>query len=64
MSNMLFPRWMNALPTVAAIGSVGGLTTAALGTWYWATPEFWEVGYMPTQPGTGFNHRICWDSLI
>lgn len=58
MSNMLFPRWMNALPTIAAIGAVSGLATASVGTWYWATPDFWEVGYMPTQPGTGFNHQI------
>lgn len=58
MSSMLFPRWMNALPTVAAIGAVGGLGTVTAGTWYWATPSFWEVGYMPTQPGTGFNHQI------
>jgi len=49
---------MNALPTVAAIGAVGGLGTVTAGTWYWATPSFWEVGYMPTQPGTGFNHQI------
>ena len=58
MSSMLFPRWMNALPTVAAIGTIGGLGTASVGTWYWATPDFFEVGYMPTQPGTGFNHQI------
>jgi len=58
MSKMLFPRWVNALPTVVAIGAVGGVATVSMGAWYWATPEFWEVGYMPTQPGTGFNHQI------
>lgn len=56
--SMLFPRWMNALPTVVAIGAISALTTVAAGTWYWATPDFWEVGYMPTQPGSGFNHQI------
>jgi hypothetical protein len=55
---LLFPRWMNAFPTVAAMAGVGGLTSAAVGTWYWATPDFWEVGYMPDQPGSGFNHQI------
>lgn len=56
--SVLFPKWMNALPTVAAIASVTGLTTVVFGTWYWATPDFWEVGYMPEQPGSGFNHQI------
>ncbi|MEM1071558.1 MAG: cytochrome c3 family protein [Planctomycetota bacterium] len=55
---VLFPRWMNALPTVAALATVTGLTSVVFGTWYWATPDFWEVGYMPTQPGSGFNHQI------
>jgi hypothetical protein len=49
---------MNAFPTAAAIGGVCGLTTVVAGFWYYATPTFWEVGYMPTQPGGGFNHQI------
>ncbi len=54
----LFPRWMNTLPT--ALGLVGaGATAAAIGgVWYYFTPSYWEVGYMPTQPGNGFNHQI------
>lgn len=55
---MLFPRWMNAFPTVAAMGAAGTLMAAIAGFWYWATPNFWEVGYMPEQPGGGFNHQI------
>ncbi len=55
---MLFPKWMNALPTLAAIGGMGAAVTVVAGTWYWATPDFFEVGYMPTQPGSGFNHAI------
>ena len=54
----LFPKWMNLLPTVGALAAGGGVTTAVAGTWYWATPDFWEVGYMPEQPGSGFNHQI------
>jgi hypothetical protein len=49
---------MNAFPTLSAMALVGGATSAVVGTWYWATPDFWEVGYMPTQPGSGFNHQI------
>jgi hypothetical protein len=49
---------MNTLPTVGAIGSIGGLCTVVGGFWYYATPKFFEVGYMPTQPGGGFNHQL------
>ena len=54
----LFPKWMNALPTLAALAGGGGAVAVVAGTWYWATPDFWEVGYMPEQPGNGFNHQI------
>lgn len=56
--SVLFGKWMNTLPTVAAVGLVGGLTVAVGGFWYYATPSFWQVGYMPTQPGFGFNHQL------
>lgn len=54
----IFPKWMNALPTLGAFGGAGGLVAVIVGTWYWATPDFFEVGYSPTQPGSGFNHQI------
>lgn len=54
----LFPKWTNILPTVMALGAVGGLTGVVGGFWYYATPKFYDVGYMPTQPGGGFNHQI------
>ena len=56
--SLMFPKWMNALPTIGAIASMGGVLTVIAGTWYWATPSFFEVGYQPTQPGSGFNHKI------
>ena len=57
--SVLFPKWMNVLPTAGAIGGLGGLTAVVGAFWYWATPSFWNVGYMPTQPGpTGFSHQI------
>jgi hypothetical protein len=54
----LFPKWLNMVPTVLAMG--GGVATlgVVVGTWYWATPDYFEVGYMPKQPGSGFNHQI------
>lgn len=54
----IFPQWTNKLP-FHMVG--GGLTTAAIvvgGFWYYATPKFWRVGFMPKQPGGGFNHQI------
>jgi len=55
---VLFPKWMNMLPTLGAIGGLGAAVSVVTGVWYWATPDFFEVGYMPTQPGGGFNHAI------
>jgi hypothetical protein len=56
--SVLFGKWMNALPTVLAAGALGGLVTVVGGFWYYATPNYWQVGYMPTQPGLGFNHQL------
>lgn len=55
----LFPKWMNALPTFGAVAGLGGLGAVVLGGWYYLTPDFFEVGYMPQQPGpVGFSHQI------
>jgi hypothetical protein len=56
--SVIFGKWMNTLPTVGALGAAGGLLAVIGSFWYWATPKFWEVGYMPAQPGTGFSHQI------
>lgn len=55
---MLFGKWMNSLPTFGALGAFGGLCAVVGGFWYYATPKYWRVGYMPTQPGSGFNHQL------
>ena len=49
---------MNALPTLGAVLALGGFVAVVSGVTYYFTPAFWEVGYEPEQPGTGFNHRI------
>ncbi len=54
----IFPKWTNALPTMMAGGAVAGLSLVVGVVWYYFTPKFWSVGYMPTQPGGGFNHQI------
>lgn len=55
---MIFGKWMNVLPTAGAIVGAGLFVSVIGGFWYWATPKYWKVGYMPTQPGSGFNHQI------
>jgi hypothetical protein len=54
----IFPKWLNAVPTIAFAVVNGGVILVVAGFWYYATPKFWEVGYMPEQPGSGFNHQI------
>ena len=49
---------MNVLPTAGAVAGGVGFLTVVVGTWYYATPDFFEVGYMPQQPGEGFNHQL------
>ena len=56
----IFPKWTNHLPTAGAmIGAVS--VTAVVGfIWYYFTPKFWEVGYMPSQPlrSVAFDQKI------
>lgn len=54
----IFPKWMNLFPTVSALGGLFGACAIIGGFWYYATPKFWSVGYMPTQPGGGFSHQL------
>lgn len=54
----LFPKWTNALPAVAAMAVLGGGVTTVGAVWYYFTPAYWEAGYMPEQPGSGFNHQL------
>lgn len=56
--SVIFPKWMNVLPTVAAVGTLLGGVTVVGGFWDYVTPKFYRVGYMPTQPAGGFNHQI------
>ncbi len=56
--SVIFPKWMNAVPTAMAVLGAFGATTVLAGVYHYFTPKFWEVGYMPTQPGGGFNHQL------
>lgn len=54
----LFPRWLNAAPTIGAFVGLLGLVAVVWGTWYWVTPDYLDAGYMPHQPASGFSHQI------
>lgn len=41
-----------------AAGFVCSATLVVGAAWYYFTPKYWAVGYMPTQPDGGFNHQI------
>ncbi len=53
----LFPKWTNTLAPKAIFA--GGLvgTVLVFGIWYYCTPKYTRVGYMPTQP-VPFQHTI------
>lgn len=52
-----FPKWTNTLPWKAAI--ILGVMAVAIvgGVWYYFTPKYTRVGYMPTQP-VPFSHVL------
>ncbi len=53
----IFPRWTNFLPIKLLI--IGAVLSTALtaGVWYYFTPKYTRVGYMPVQP-VPFSHKI------
>ena len=53
----IFPKWSNTLAPKAIV--CGGLIATAipLAMWYYFTPKYTRVGYMPTQP-VPFQHSL------
>jgi hypothetical protein len=52
-----FPKWTNTLPAMALTGAVGTLALVIGVVWYYFTPKYWEVGYMPRQP-VAYSHQL------
>ena len=52
-----FPRWTNWLPHKIMICGVVDVTALVGATWYYDTPKYTRVGYMPTQP-VPFPHDL------
>lgn len=53
----LFPRSVNKLPLVAAIGVHVALIGVVFGVWYYFSPKNLQVGYAPTQP-VAYSHKL------
>jgi hypothetical protein len=54
---------MNFVPTFGALAATGGAIAVIGGFWYWATPKFFRVGYMPHQPAmeTSYIKKLAAD---
>lgn len=53
----IFPRKANALPVVSLFGALGAGIFLVGFIWYYFSPEFYEVGYAPTQP-VPYSHEL------
>ncbi len=53
----LFPRSLNKLPLVAAIGVNVAIISVVLAIWYYASPKNLQVGYAPIQP-VAYSHKL------
>lgn len=53
----LFPKWANSVPRLLGLMMLALAALVIGGTWYYATPKYWEVGYQPEQP-VAFSHKI------
>ncbi len=53
-----FPEWHNRVPPIL-FGVVGPLATVLViaGVWYFFSPRFTDVGYMPKQP-VAYSHKL------
>jgi len=46
----IFPKWTNHIPTIGALVGATKVCLIVGFVWYYFTPKYWEVGYMPAQP--------------
>lgn len=53
----IFPEWVNRLPgRIAIFGGILAILAIA-GIWYYGSPEYTDVGYMPKQP-VPYSHKL------
>lgn len=53
----IFPKKANLIPTISLVGALLGGVFAIFFVWYYFSPEFTDVGYMPSQP-VEYSHRL------
>lgn len=53
----LFPKWSNRVPRLTIVGLILLVTSTVFGFWYFASPEFLDVGYAPKQP-IDYSHKL------
>ncbi len=53
----IFPRSLNKLPLVVAVGANLALVGVVFVFWYWLSPKNLVMGYAPTQP-VPYSHRL------
>jgi hypothetical protein len=53
----IFPSSANRAPAMIAVGAAVAGLVVALGVWWFFSPEFTDVGYMPEQP-VAFSHQL------
>jgi len=53
----IFPKWSNVVPVKVVVALVLTVTAAAGGVWYYCSPNYTKVGYMPTQP-VPYSHAL------
>jgi hypothetical protein len=54
---MVFPKWTNKIPLIAAVSVIGGLSAIVFVFWYWFSPKHTFVGYQPEQP-IHYSHKL------
>lgn len=52
-----FPEWANKAPLFIVIGLALLALATVLGVWYYFSPEYTDVGYMPEQP-VPYSHKL------
>ena len=55
--SVIFPKWTNQVPTIAALSAmIAGVCVVGI-VWYWFSPEHTDVGYAPKQP-IAYSHKL------
>lgn len=54
---MVFPKWTNKIPAIAAVSAFVILNTLIFVFWYWFSPKHLNVGYQPEQP-VHYSHKL------